>query len=57
MERSAEYALAYIAILKAGGAYMPLELVYPPDLLNRAIAESEAISVLTSESSSSRLGL
>ena len=57
MERSAEYVLAYIAILKAGGAYMPLELVYPPDLLNRAIAESEAISVLTSESSSSRLGL
>ena len=57
MERSAEYVLAYIAILKAGGAYMPLELVYPPDLLNRAIAESEAISVLTSESSNGWLGL
>ena len=47
MERSAEYVVAYVAILKAGAAYMPLELVYPAALLERAVGSTEAVAVIT----------
>ncbi|KAI9906387.1 hypothetical protein PsorP6_003375 [Peronosclerospora sorghi] len=47
MEHCIEFVIAYIAALKAGGAYMPLEVVYPPDLLERVMEESKPIIVLT----------
>ena len=55
LNRSPEFVIAYVAILKAGGAYMPLELSYPKDLLDRAITESDAVSVLTTSEFSDRL--
>jgi amino acid adenylation domain-containing protein/thioester reductase-like protein len=47
LPRSAQYVIANVAILKAGGAYMPLELVYPKPLLERAIQETESNVVFT----------
>lgn len=47
MERCAEYVIAYLAILKAGGGYMPIELAYPPDLLQRVIQDASPVLVLT----------
>lgn len=55
LNRSPEFVIAYVAILKAGGAYMPLELTYPKDLLERAITETEAVSVLTISEHAGRL--
>ncbi len=55
MERSAEYVIAYVAVLKAGGAYMPLELVYPRGLLQRAIAQTQCAVVLTKSRHADRL--
>ncbi|TDH73277.1 uncharacterized protein CCR75_005478 [Bremia lactucae] len=55
MEHCVEFVIAYIAALKAGGAYMPLEIVYPPDLLERAMQESKPIIVLTKKWYRSRL--
>jgi amino acid adenylation domain-containing protein/thioester reductase-like protein len=55
LPRCAQYVLAYIAILKAGGAYMPLELVYPKPLLERAVHETEAKVVLTNSTYSNRI--
>eukprot|EP00538_Stauroneis_constricta_P012774 CAMPEP_0119545994 /NCGR_PEP_ID=MMETSP1352-20130426/585_1 /TAXON_ID=265584 /ORGANISM="Stauroneis constricta, Strain CCMP1120" /LENGTH=1098 /DNA_ID=CAMNT_0007590639 /DNA_START=60 /DNA_END=3353 /DNA_ORIENTATION=- len=48
LPRSIEYVVAYVAILKAGGAYMPLELVYPKQLLDRAMTQTKANLVITS---------
>ncbi len=47
MERSAAYVVACLAALKAGGAFLPLELAYPPSMLNEVIADSEPRVVLT----------
>jgi amino acid adenylation domain-containing protein/thioester reductase-like protein len=47
MERSAAYVVACLAALKAGGAFLPLELAYPPSMLNEVIADSEPRIVLT----------
>lgn len=47
MPRSVQYVIAYVAVLKSGGAYMPLELVYPKNLLERAVAETDTRVVLT----------
>ena len=47
MERSAEFVISYVSILKAGGAYMPLELVYPKNMLSRALAQTKCPVVLT----------
>ncbi|KAE9044072.1 Linear gramicidin synthase subunit D [Phytophthora rubi] len=55
MEHCIEFVVAYIAALKAGGAYMPLEIVYPPDLLERVMEESKPIIVLTKKKFRSRL--
>ncbi|CAM9574193.1 unnamed protein product, partial [Discosporangium mesarthrocarpum] len=55
MERSTEFSLAYIAALKATGAYMPLEMVYPDDLLERVLADSKPCVVLTKSAVSKRL--
>uniref|UniRef100_M4BAS9 AMP-dependent synthetase/ligase domain-containing protein n=1 Tax=Hyaloperonospora arabidopsidis (strain Emoy2) TaxID=559515 RepID=M4BAS9_HYAAE len=55
MEHCIEFVIAYIAALKAGGAYMPLEIVYPPDLLERVMEESKPIIVLTKKKYRNRL--
>ena len=47
MKRSVQYVIAYCAVLKAGGAYMPLEVVYPRALLERAITETNTQVTLT----------
>mmetsp|Transcript_7172 Transcript_7172/g.15303 ORF Transcript_7172/g.15303 Transcript_7172/m.15303 type:complete len:1140 (+) Transcript_7172:145-3564(+) len=55
LPRCAQYVLAYVAILKAGGAYMPLELVYPKPLLERAVKETNAKLVLTNDTYANRI--
>ena len=55
MERSAEYVIAYLTALKAGGAYMPLELVYPQGMIERAVTQSECAIVLTKTQHKGRL--
>lgn len=55
MEHCAEFVVAYVAALKAGGAYMPLEVVYPPDLLARVLEESKPTIVLTKRAFRHRL--
>jgi amino acid adenylation domain-containing protein len=55
MERSAEYVIAYIAALKAGGAYMPVELVYPHGMIDRALTQTECSIVLTKSKHTNRL--
>ncbi len=55
MPRSAQYIVGYMAVLKAGGAYMPLELVYPKPLLEKAVRETNIKVVLTNEMYSSRI--
>ena len=55
MPRSAQYIVGYMAVLKAGGAYMPLELVYPKPLLERAVQETDAKLVMTNEAYSNRI--
>ena len=50
MERCSEFILSYIAALKAGGAYMPLEVVYPADLLGRVCESAEPVVVMTKPS-------
>ena len=47
MERSTAYVVACLATLKAGGAFLPLELAYPPSMLNEVIADSKPRIVLT----------
>jgi amino acid adenylation domain-containing protein/thioester reductase-like protein len=49
MGRCAEYVVACLAALKAGGAYLPLELAYPPSMLEEVVADSEPRIVLTQE--------
>lgn len=55
MPRSVQYVIALVAVLKAGGAYMPLELVYPKALLERAIVQTQTKVVLTTEMYESRV--
>lgn len=55
LPRCAQYVLAYLAILKAGGAYMPLELVYPKPLLERAVRETKAKLVFTNDTYANRI--
>lgn len=55
LPRSVAYVISYVAILKAGGAYMPLELVYPKPLLERAVQETNAKVVLTNAMYSNRV--
>lgn len=55
MEHCIEFVIAYIAALKAGGAYMPLEIVYPPDLLARVLEESKPTIILTKAAFRNRL--
>ncbi|MGB3682567.1 MAG: amino acid adenylation domain-containing protein [Rubrobacteraceae bacterium] len=55
LERSAAYVVACLAALKAGGAFLPLELAYPPSMLNEVIEDSRPRVVLTNEAYESNL--
>ena len=55
MDRSVEYVIAILATLKAGGAFMPLELVYPKNLLAKVLEETKARCVLTKSAYHDRL--
>lgn len=46
MERSAEFVISCLAVLKSGGAFLPLELAYPPSMLNEVIYDSRPRIVL-----------
>ena len=55
MEKCHEYILACLAILKAGGAYLPLELAYPPAMLQYIFEEAKPAYILTKSSKSEQL--
>jgi non-ribosomal peptide synthetase component F len=55
MDRCWQVLVAYLAALKAGGAYMPLELVYPAELLSRVLENSKPKVVVTKEAFASRV--
>ena len=55
MERCWQFVVVYLAALKAGGAYMPLEVVYPKDLLTRVLESAEPACVVTKSSFMSKL--
>src|SRR5215212_109139 len=55
MGRCVEYVIACLAALKAGGAYLPLELAYPPSMLEEVVVDSGPRIVLTQERYAERL--
>jgi len=55
LPRSVQYVISYVAVLKAGAAYMPLELVYPKNLLERAVEETGTKVVLTNSHYANRV--
>ena len=55
LPRSVQYVISCVAILKAGGAYMPVELVYPKPLRERALAETKAKCTLTNTQYANRV--
>ncbi|GMI01344.1 hypothetical protein TrLO_g1131 [Triparma laevis f. longispina] len=55
MERCWQFLVCYIGALKAGGAYMPLEVVYPKDLLTRVLESSTPKCVLTKKAFKSKI--
>ncbi|CAM9615782.1 unnamed protein product [Chrysoparadoxa australica] len=55
MEHCDMYAVAFIAAHKAGAAYMPIEIIYPDDLLKRVLKEAKPVAVLTMRALASRL--
>jgi amino acid adenylation domain-containing protein len=50
--RSIDMVVAALAVLKAGGAYLPLDPAYPPERLGFMLKDSQAIALLTRQSSS-----
>jgi len=48
LERSAEFAVAFLAVLKAGGAYVPLDPAQPRDRLAFVLDDTRAGLLLTS---------
>ncbi|MET8046927.1 amino acid adenylation domain-containing protein [Streptosporangium sp. NPDC005286] len=48
LERSAEFAVAFLAVLKAGGAYVPLDPAQPRDRLAFILDDTQAGLLLTS---------
>ncbi|KAK0418948.1 hypothetical protein QR680_013867 [Steinernema hermaphroditum] len=47
MNKRAEYVVSYIAALKAGAAYLPLDISYPPHLLESILDEVQPAAVCT----------
>eukprot|EP00960_Hanusia_phi_P045699 757391-Hanusia_phi.AAC.2 len=47
MKKQLEYSISYIAILKAGAAYLPMDVAYPPDLVQMVVTDSSPAAILT----------
>ena len=60
MNKQTEYMVAYIAILKAGAAYLPMDVAYPPDLVDMVLADAKPKAIITTaeyyERSGSKFG-
>ncbi|XP_069130390.1 uncharacterized protein [Argopecten irradians] len=48
LNKSINFSLSYIAILKAGGAYLPLDVAYPPPLLQSILSDADPVVIITS---------
>ncbi|QUQ65086.1 non-ribosomal peptide synthase/polyketide synthase [Kutzneria sp. CA-103260] len=48
LPRTAELVIAVLAVLKAGAAYLPIDPGYPQDRIDRMMADSNALLMLTS---------
>jgi len=57
MNRNWQFIVAYLASIKAGGAYMPLEVVYPKDLLRRVLDNSTGRASENEERSGNNIAL
>ena len=55
LERSEAVAVAIVAILKAGCAYVPLDVAYPPDLVDHMLTDAGCRAVLTTAALAERL--
>ncbi|MFJ3670272.1 non-ribosomal peptide synthase/polyketide synthase [Streptomyces sp. NPDC090106] len=53
--RSAELMVALLGVLRSGAAYLPLDLDYPAERLAYMLADSGAITVVTTERDAARL--
>ncbi|EKX36997.1 hypothetical protein GUITHDRAFT_89817 [Guillardia theta CCMP2712] len=47
MKKQLEYSISYIAILKAGAAYLPMDVAYPPDLVQMVVTDASPAAILT----------
>ena len=60
MNKQSEYMVAYISILKAGAAYLPMDVAYPPDLVDMVLADAKPKAIITTpeyvERSGSKFG-
>ena len=60
MNKQIEYVIAYIAILKAHSGYLPMDVAYPPDLIDMVLQDAEPRAIITTpeyvEKSGSRFG-
>eukprot|EP00961_Rhodomonas_salina_P151821 2043651-Rhodomonas_salina.2 len=54
MNKQIEYVISYIAILKSNGAYLPMDVAYPPDLVQMVLNDAKPVAVLMSEDYSSQ---
>lgn len=55
LDRSEAVAIAIVAILKAGCAYVPLDVAYPPDLVDHMLTDADCRVVLTTAALAERL--
>ncbi|MBW8879185.1 MAG: amino acid adenylation domain-containing protein, partial [Acidobacteria bacterium] len=55
LERTAEMVVTLLAVLEAGGAYLPLDPAHPHSRLERSLADSGALVVVTQKSLEERL--
>ena len=60
MNKQIEYVIAYVAILKSSAAYLPMDVAYPPDLIEMVLKDAEPKAIITTpeyyKSSGSRFG-
>ena len=60
MNKQIEYIIAYTAILKANAAYLPMDVAYPPDLIDMVLQDAKPKAIITTpeyvERSGSRFG-
>ncbi|XP_006818170.1 uncharacterized protein LOC102809176, partial [Saccoglossus kowalevskii] len=55
MEKGIDYTVSYIAILKAGGAYLPIDVSYPPPLLESVLEDSQPAAIIINHTAPTQL--